>query len=66
MEGSFGLIFEALGEAQLEIHTGMMASSILSDTIPCHSLGLDAAAAASLSPSDAVPLASPLEVVAVA
>jgi Domain of unknown function (DUF1830) len=29
------LLFEALPEAQLEIHTGMMASSILSDTIPC-------------------------------
>ncbi|GAC1466115.1 MAG: DUF1830 domain-containing protein [Chamaesiphon sp.] len=29
------LVFEALPEAQLEIHTGMMASSILSDNIPC-------------------------------
>lgn len=29
------LIFEALPEALLEIHTGMMASAILSDTIPC-------------------------------
>jgi hypothetical protein len=29
------LIFETLTEAQLEIHTGMMASAILSDTIPC-------------------------------
>jgi hypothetical protein len=43
------LIFEALADAQLEIHTGMMASSILSDTIPCNSLGLDETAAASLS-----------------
>ncbi|MEB3337671.1 MAG: DUF1830 domain-containing protein [Leptolyngbyaceae bacterium] len=34
------LIFEALPEAQLEIHTGMMASAILSDTIPCTSLWL--------------------------
>jgi hypothetical protein len=32
------LIFEALGEAQLEIHTGMMASAILSDRIPCDQL----------------------------
>jgi hypothetical protein len=32
------LVFEALPEAQLEIHTGMMASSILSDTIPCERL----------------------------
>lgn len=29
------LFFEALPEAMLEIHCGMMASSILSDTIPC-------------------------------
>lgn len=29
------LLFEALPESQLEIHTGMMASAILSDTIPC-------------------------------
>jgi len=29
------LIFEAFSEAQLEIHCGMMASAILSDTIPC-------------------------------
>jgi len=32
------LLFEALSTAQLEIHTGMMASAILSDTIPCSSL----------------------------
>jgi Domain of unknown function (DUF1830) len=32
------LIFEAFAQAQLEIHTGMMASSILSDTIPCSEL----------------------------
>lgn len=29
------LIFEAVPTAQLEIHTGAMASSILSDMIPC-------------------------------
>jgi hypothetical protein len=29
------LVFEALPDALLEIHTGMMASAILSDTIPC-------------------------------
>ncbi|MEO0489897.1 MAG: DUF1830 domain-containing protein [Cyanobacteria bacterium P01_A01_bin.123] len=34
------LLFEALPEAQLEIHTGMMASSILSDTIPCKRLAV--------------------------
>lgn len=32
------LMFEAVAHAQLEIHTGMMASAILSDTIPCTSL----------------------------
>ncbi|NJM96364.1 MAG: DUF1830 domain-containing protein [Phormidesmis sp. RL_2_1] len=29
------LMFEAVESAMLEIHTGMMASAILSDTIPC-------------------------------
>lgn len=32
------LVFEALPEAQLEIHSGVMASAILSDTIPCDRL----------------------------
>jgi Domain of unknown function (DUF1830) len=32
------LIFEAPIHAYLEIHTGMMASSILSDKIPCQQL----------------------------
>jgi Domain of unknown function (DUF1830) len=32
------LIFEAVSDAQLEIHTGMMASAILSDRIPCEEL----------------------------
>jgi len=35
------LMFEAMLEAQLEIHTGMMASAILSDTIPCDRLIVD-------------------------
>lgn len=35
------LIFEALPGALLEIHTGMMASAILSDTIPCERLSVD-------------------------
>ncbi|MEM9903671.1 MAG: DUF1830 domain-containing protein [Cyanobacteria bacterium P01_D01_bin.44] len=34
------LVFEAIPHAQLEIHTGMMASAILSDTIPCERLAL--------------------------
>jgi hypothetical protein len=36
------LVFEALPDALLEIHTGMMASAILSDTIPCHKLRVHA------------------------
>ncbi len=32
------LVFEAPPEAHLEIHTGMMASAILSDTISCDRL----------------------------
>lgn len=32
------LVFEAMPQALLEIHSGMMASAILSDTIPCDRL----------------------------
>jgi hypothetical protein len=32
------LVFESFPNGLLEIHTGMMASAILSDTIPCESL----------------------------
>lgn len=35
------LIFEAPPNALLEIHTGMMASAILSDSIPCNRLQID-------------------------
>jgi hypothetical protein len=35
------LVFEALPEAHLEIHTGMMASAIISDTIPCDRLQIE-------------------------
>ncbi|MBC5797185.1 DUF1830 domain-containing protein [Sphaerospermopsis sp. LEGE 00249] len=35
------LVFEAPKKAQMEIHTGMMASAILSDTIPCDRLALN-------------------------
>ncbi|MEM8639016.1 MAG: DUF1830 domain-containing protein [Cyanobacteria bacterium P01_G01_bin.54] len=35
------LVFEAATTALLEIHTGMMASAILSDTIPCHRLAVN-------------------------
>ncbi len=32
------LVFESPRAGQLEVHSGMMASAILSDTIPCHEL----------------------------
>jgi hypothetical protein len=35
------LVFEAMPESLLEIHTGMMATAILSDTIPCDRLMID-------------------------
>ncbi|HIK37149.1 MAG: DUF1830 domain-containing protein [Geminocystis sp.] len=35
------LIFEALPEAVLEVHTGMMASAVLSDKIPCSTLSIE-------------------------
>lgn len=37
------LIFETLPKGMLEIHTGMMASAIISDTIPCERLMIDIA-----------------------
>ena len=40
-------MFESVPEAQLEIHTGMMASAILSDTIPCYRLRLHQSVSAS-------------------
>jgi Domain of unknown function (DUF1830) len=35
------LVFEAPRKGQMEIHTGMMASAILSDNIPCDRLMLE-------------------------
>lgn len=35
------LVFEAPLQAQMEIHTGMMASAILSDTIACDRLAIN-------------------------
>ncbi|MEH1793343.1 DUF1830 domain-containing protein [Nostoc sp.] len=37
------LVFEAPRKGQVEIHTGMMASAILSDKIPCDRLMLEEA-----------------------
>lgn len=47
------LVFEGLPEGQLEIHTGMMASAILSDIIPCERLRVDEEA--SQSSFEAIP-----------
>lgn len=44
------LVFEAIPEAQLEIHTGMMASAILSDTIPCDRLCIQESIGSSSNP----------------
>jgi hypothetical protein len=44
------LVFEALPDALLEIHCGMMASAILADTIPCDRLQVEDALVSSFSP----------------
>ncbi|OLP16063.1 hypothetical protein BST81_22815 [Leptolyngbya sp. 'hensonii'] len=46
------LLFETLPEAQLEIHTGMMASAILSDRIPCDRLMVEDAGYPSIDPAN--------------
>lgn len=45
------LVFEAIPEAVLEIHTGMMASAILSDKIPCDRLRIDEEPPQEVAPS---------------
>jgi len=48
------LVFETVPEALLEVHSGMMASAILSDTIPCERLrvnGGDGSEAGSATPT---------------
>lgn len=35
------LLFEALPQAQLEVHTNDIASAVLADTIPCHRLRVE-------------------------
>ncbi|WP_083624915.1 DUF1830 domain-containing protein [Planktothrix serta] len=35
------LVFEAMSQATLEIHTGSMASAIIADNIPCERLQID-------------------------
>jgi hypothetical protein len=45
------LLFETVPRALLEIHTGMMASAILSDSIPCDRLRVEAPEAAVFEPA---------------
>lgn len=55
------LVFEALPEAQLEIHTSMMASSILSDTIHCERLCISDEIDDDLDDEDMIPILEVLE-----
>jgi hypothetical protein len=55
------LVFEALPQAQLEIHTGMMASSILSDTIPCERLCITDDMDEDLEDEEAIAVLDPVE-----
>lgn len=43
------LVFEAMSAAVLEIHTGMMASAILSDKIPCDRLQINEGSASGVN-----------------
>ena len=52
------LVFEAPREAQMEIHTGMMASAILSDTIPCVRLAINEPSTYELGSSSQVAIGS--------
>ncbi|MGF1568521.1 MAG: DUF1830 domain-containing protein [Nodosilinea sp.] len=47
------LIFETMPNALLEIHTGMMASAILSDTVPCERLEIEQSESPFAAPSTA-------------
>jgi hypothetical protein len=57
------LMFEAPPSAQIEIHSGMMASAILSDTIPCERLRIDGiedvVSASDCGPTDTISEESP-------
>lgn len=44
------LVFEAVPAALLEIHTGMMASAILSDKIPCDRLQINEGPYSTINP----------------
>lgn len=44
------LVFEAIPSALMEIHTGMMASAILSDKIPCDRLQINEGPYSTINP----------------
>lgn len=52
------LVFEAMPAAALEIHTGMMASAILSDKIPCDRLQINEGSASGVNPTRSRPEAN--------
>lgn len=55
------LLFEANPDAVLEIHTGMMASAILSDRLPCRELQVeDSPTFPALFVSEAIGMAHPM------
>ncbi len=60
------LMFEAVKMAMLEIHTGMMASSILSDTIPCTRLSVEADGSRAQSDSEGAGRVAPMPAGAIA
>ncbi|MFB8798850.1 MAG: DUF1830 domain-containing protein [Microcoleus sp.] len=45
------LVFEAMTASVLEIHTGMMASAILSDNIPCDRLQINEGPYSAINPT---------------
>ncbi|NEO30766.1 MAG: DUF1830 domain-containing protein [Symploca sp. SIO3C6] len=53
------LVFESLPDALLEIHTGMMATAILSDRIPCCRLCIDQKNNSSEQPLDSKQMEKP-------
>jgi hypothetical protein len=62
------LVFEALPGAQLEIHSGMMASAILADTISCDRLRIEAELEADfeMEPAPDIEQENPVETLAAA
>jgi hypothetical protein len=54
------LLFETMSKAVLEIHTGMMASAILSDSIPCERLQVEDPETAVFEAASGVELEAPL------